>query len=123
MPDLKVDQVKVNRLQHCVSLLFSYQMNTGYVHSSGALILEPLGQQLVISVTKRGATQPITITSTTPAATVASELLYNLLLILYGEGINFCRVLCWNFMRFFVKFVDFSSVACENYCTKFVYNM
>ena len=74
VPDLKITQVKVNRLQHCVSLLFSSQMNTGYVHSSGALILEPLGQQLVISVTKRGATQPITITSTTPAATVASEL-------------------------------------------------
>ena len=48
------------------------QMNTGYVHSSGALMLEPMGQQLIITVTKRGGAEPITITSNTPAAAVTS---------------------------------------------------
>lgn len=47
-------------------------MNTGYVHSSGALMLEPMGQQLIITVTKRGGAEPINITSTTPAAAVTS---------------------------------------------------
>ena len=48
------------------------QMNTGYVHSSGALMLEPMGQQLIITVTKRGGAESITITSNTPAAAVTS---------------------------------------------------
>jgi condensin-2 complex subunit H2 len=51
-----------------------FKMNTGSVHLSGTLILEPVDQQMVITVTRRGGAEPVTITSTTPAAAITSML-------------------------------------------------
>ena len=63
-------------------------MNTGYIHSSGAVIVEPIGQQLVITVTKKGVgIEPITITSVTPAALVTSQyIVYMYTCIIYMKG-------------------------------------